>query len=157
MTERRRYLVLMGVILAAAIGAALLAIPGAPLYQKPTLGLDLQGGLEVVLKAVPEKGQGPVTSDELDKSVSIMQSRINKLGVSEPEIRKQGSDQIVIELAGVHDPAKAAALIGKTAQLQLFDFEVDLRAPSVDANGNPVPSTSLYELLKQVQAAKGPP
>jgi SecD/SecF fusion protein len=157
MTERRRYLLLMGAILVAVIGAALLAIPGAPLYQKPTLGLDLQGGLEVVLKAVPEKGQGPVTSDELDKSVSIMQSRINKLGVSEPEIRKQGSNQIVIELAGVHDPAKAAALIGKTAQLQLFDFENDLRTPSIDANGNPAPSTSLYELLKQVQSAKGSP
>ncbi|HEX3224826.1 MAG TPA: protein translocase subunit SecD [Gaiellaceae bacterium] len=157
MTDRRRYGLLMGVILAAVIGAALLAIPGAPLYQKPTLGLDLQGGLEVVLKAVPEKGQGPVTSDELDKSVSIMQSRINKLGVSEPEIRKQGSNQIVIQLAGVHDPAKAAALIGKTAQLQLFDFENDLRTPSVDANGNPAPSTSLYELLKQVQSAKGSP
>jgi SecD/SecF fusion protein len=157
MTERRRYLILMGAILVAVIGAALLAIPGAPFYQKPTLGLDLQGGLEVVLKAVPEKGQGAVTSDELDKSVSIMQSRINKLGVSEPEIRKQGSDQIVIELAGVHDPAKAAALIGKTAQLQLFDFENDLRAPSVDANGNPVPSPSLYQLLKQVQSAKGAP
>ena len=69
MTERRRYLFLMGAILAAVIGAALLEIPGAPLYQKPTLGLDLQGGLEVVLKAVPEKGQGAVTSDELDKSV----------------------------------------------------------------------------------------
>ncbi|HEX6789502.1 MAG TPA: protein translocase subunit SecD [Gaiellaceae bacterium] len=157
MTERRRYLLLMGAILAAVVGAALLAIPGAPLYQKPTLGLDLQGGLEVVLKAVPEKGQGAVTSDELDKSVSIMQSRINKLGVSEPEIRKQGSDQIVIELAGVHDPAKAAALIGKTAQLQLFDFEQDLRTPSIDANGNPTPSTSLYELLKQVQSGKGSP
>jgi SecD/SecF fusion protein len=157
MTERRRYRLLMGVILAAVVGAALLAIPGSPLYQKPTLGLDLQGGLEVVLKAVPDKGQGPVTSDELDKSVSIMQSRINKLGVSEPEIRKQGSNQIVIQLAGVHDPAKAAALIGKTAQLQLFDFENDLRTPSVDANGNPVPSASLYTLLKQVQSAKGQP
>ncbi|HEY2372380.1 MAG TPA: protein translocase subunit SecD [Gaiellaceae bacterium] len=157
MTERRRYLLLTGAILAAVIGAALLAIPGSPLYQKPTLGLDLQGGLEVVLKAVPEKGQGQITSDELDKSVSIMQSRINKLGVSEPEIRKQGSNQIVIQLAGVHDPAKAAALIGKTAQLQLFDFENDLRTPSIDANGNPVPSTSLYALLKQVQSAKGSP
>jgi SecD/SecF fusion protein len=156
MTERRRYLLLAGAILAAVVGAALLAIPGSPLYQKPTLGLDLQGGLEVVLKAVPSKGQ-QLTSDELDKSVSIMQSRINKLGVSEPEIRKQGSNQIVIQLAGVHDPAKAAALIGKTAQLMLFDFENDLRTPSVDSNGNPIPTSSLYALLKQVQTGKGSP
>ena len=67
-----------------------------------------------------------------------MQNRINKLGVSEPEIRKQGNDQIVIQLAGVHDPAAAAKLIGKTAQLMLFDFENDLTGPSKDVNGNPV-------------------
>ena len=88
-----------------------------------------------------------------------MQNRINKLGVSEPEIRKQGSNQIVIQLAGVHDPAAAAKLIGKTAQLMLFDFENDLTGPSHDANGNPVATPTLYGLLKQVQsqAAKGVP
>ncbi len=95
----------------------------------------------------------------MDKSVSIMQNRINKLGVSEPEIRKQGNNQIVIQLAGVHDPAAAAALIGKTAQLMLFDFENDLAGPSRDVNGNPVATPTLYGLLTQVQkqAAKGSP
>jgi len=155
MTERRKYLLLMGAIAAAVIGAVLLAVPGSPLYQKPTLGLDLQGGLEVVLKAVPTTKGQQITSDELDKSVAIMQNRINKLGVSEPEIRKQGSNEIVIELAGVHDPAKAAALIGKTAQLMLFDFENDLKPPSVDTNGNPVATPSLYDLLTQVQSSAG--
>ena len=66
-------------------------------------GLDLQGGLEVVLKAQPPKGH-KLTPADLDRSVSIMRNRVDKLGVSEPEIRKQGSDQIVIQLAGVHDP-----------------------------------------------------
>ena len=51
MSERRKYLLLMGVIVAALAGSLLLAVPGSPLYRKPTLGLDLQGGLEVVLKA----------------------------------------------------------------------------------------------------------
>jgi len=151
MSERRKYLLLMGVITAALVGSLLLAIPGSPGYRKPVLGLDLQGGLEVVLKAVPPKGH-KLTSDDLTRSISIMQNRINGLGVSEPEIRKQGSDQIVIQLAGVHNAAKAAQLIGKTAQLQLFDFENDLVTPSIDANGNPVASTSLYALLKQVQS-----
>ena len=148
----------MGAIAAALVGALLLADPGSPVYQKPTLGLDLQGGLEVVLQAVPPKGH-TLTPDDLDRSISIMQNRINKLGVSEPEIRKQGKDQIVIQLAGVHDPAAAAELIGKTAQLMLFDFENDLTGPSMDANGNPVATPALYELLKQVQtqAAKGEP
>ena len=158
MSERRKYLLLMGVIVAALVGALLLAIPGSPAYRKPVLGLDLQGGLEVVLKAVPPKGH-KLTSDDLTRSISIMQNRINGLGVSEPEIRKQGSDQIVIQLAGVHNAAKAAQLIGKTAQLMLFDFENDLVTPSIDANGNPVASTSLYSLLKQVQtqATRGSP
>ena len=158
MSDRRKYLILMGVIVAALVGAAMLAVPGSPLYQKPTLGLDLQGGLEVVLQAQVPKGRKLQPSD-LDRSVSIMQNRINKLGVSEPEIRKQGSNQIVIQLAGVHDPAKAAAIIGKTAQLWLFDFENDLVDPSRSAQGQPVASPSLYDLLKSVQAdaAKGAP
>src|SRR5881296_4452874 len=138
----------MGAIVAALIGALLLAVPGSPVHKKPTLGLDLQGGLEVVLKAVPPKGH-KLTSEDLDRSVQIMRSRIDKLGVSEPEIRKQGSNQIVIELAGVHDAAAAAKLIGKTAQLQFFDFENDLLPPSVDSNGNPVATPTLYGLLKQ--------
>jgi SecD/SecF fusion protein len=148
----------MGAILAALVGAVLLAAPGSPIYRKPVLGLDLRGGLEVVLKAVPPKGH-TLTSEDLDRSVSIMQDRINRLGVSEPEIRKQGSNQIVIQLAGVHDPAAAAKLIGKTAQLQLYDFESDITGPSVDANGNPVAQPTLYGLLSQVQkdAAKGSP
>src|SRR5205814_2664582 len=86
-----------------------------------------------------------------DLSVGIMRSRIDKLGVAEPEIRKQGSNQIVIELAGVHDAAAAAKLIGKTAQLQFFDFEADVTGPSKNLNGNIVATGSLYDLLKQVQ------
>jgi SecD/SecF fusion protein len=148
----------MGAIAIAVIAAVLLAVPGSPINKKPTLGLDLQGGLEVVLQAVPQKGQ-PLTADDMSRSISIMQNRINKLGVSEPEIRKQGNDQIVIQIAGIHDPAAAAKLIGKTAQLMLFDFEQDLTGPSKDVNGNPIATPSLYDLLTQVQkqAAKGSP
>jgi len=157
-SNRRQHLTLMGLILAALVGALLLAIPGSPAHKKPTLGLDLQGGLEVVLKAVPPKGH-TLTAADLDRSVSIMRSRIDKLGVSEPEIRKQGSNQIVIELAGVHDAAAAAKLIGKTAQLQFFDFEADVTGPSKNLNGNIVATGSLYDLLKQVQgkAKQGSP
>ena len=158
-SDRRKHLILMGAIVAALVGAVLLAVPGSPIHRKPTLGLDLQGGLEVVLKAVPPKGH-VLTSADMDRSVSIMTSRINKLGVASPEIRKQGSNQIVIQLAGVHDPATAARLIGKTAQLQLFDFEADLLpGVSADLNGNPIATPSLYALLAQVQkqAAKGAP
>src|SRR3954465_9565624 len=96
MSNRRSHLILVGLILAALAGVALLAIPRSPAHKKVTLGLDLQGGLEVVLKAVPPLHK---TCDAacMDRSVGIMRSRIDKLGVSEPEIRKQGPNQIVIE------------------------------------------------------------
>src|ERR1051325_2902988 len=106
----------------------MMVIPGSPAHRKATLGLALQGGLEVVLKAVPPKNH-KLTADDLNRSIDIMRKRIDKLGVSEPEIRKQGSDQIVIQLAGIHDPAAAAKLIGKTAVLQFYDFEADLTGP----------------------------
>ena len=158
MTNRRSHLILVGLILAALAGVVALAVPGSPVHKKVTLGLDLQGGLEVVLEARPAKGQ-KLDSAALDRSVSIMRQRVDKLGVSEPEIRKQGSNQIVIELAGVHDPAKAATIIGKTAQLELYDLETSLTGPSITASGNPQPSPSLDKLLSAVQsqAKKGEP
>src|SRR5881396_345937 len=161
MTNRRSHLILVGLILAALAGVAALAIPGSPVHKKVTLGLDLQGGLEVVLRADPAKGQ-KLDSAALDRSVSIMRQRIDKLGVSEPEIRKQGSNQIVIQLAGVKDPAVAAKLIGKTAVLEFYDFEADLTGPSINTLQNqPVANGSLYGLLTDpattALAAKGEP
>jgi SecD/SecF fusion protein len=159
--ERRNHLILLGCILAALVGVAFLAAPQSPAYKKPTLGLDLQGGLEVVLNAVPPKGH-KLTSEDLDRSIDIMRKRIDKLGVSEPEIRKQGSNQIVIQLAGIHDPAAAAKLIGKTAVLEFYDFEADLTGPSVSGLSQvPIASPSLHALLAAPQtealADKGTP
>ncbi len=106
----------------------------------------------MVLKAQPPKGH-KLTSSDLDRSVSIMRSRVDKLGVASPEIRKQGTDQIVIQLAGVHDPAQAATIIGTTAQLELYDLETALVPPSVTASGGqPVATRNLYSLLSRVQA-----
>ena len=51
----------------------------------------------------------------MDNSISIMRTRVDKLGVSEPLITKQGTNQIVIELPAVHDPTQAAKVIGQTA------------------------------------------
>jgi SecD/SecF fusion protein len=160
-TERRKHLVLLALILAALGGVALLAIPGSPAHRKATLGLDLQGGLEVVLKAVPPPGQH-VTADGMTLAENIMRNRVDKLGVSEPEVRKQGADQIVMELAGVKDPAVAAKIIGKTASLEFYDFEADLVGPSVSGLNNiPTAKSSLFDLLDDPQtislAGKGRP
>lgn len=158
MSNRRSHLILVGLIALALAGVAALGVPGSPVHKKVTLGLDLQGGLEVVLKAVPPKNK---TCDAscMDRSISIMRSRIDKLGVAEPEIRKQGTNQIVIQLAGVHDAGQAAGIIGKTAQLQFFDLEVDVTGPSTDGAGHVLATDSLYKLLNDVKldAKKGSP
>ena len=147
MTERRKYLTLLGLIVAALCGVALLAVPESPAHRKVTLGLDLRGGFEVVLQAEPPKGQ-QVTSDGMSTAQSIMRTRVDSLGVSEPEVRREGKDRIVIQLAGVHDPAQAAKIIGKPAQLEFYDFEADLTGPSVNGlNNQPTPKPTLYALL----------
>ncbi len=154
MRERRNYLILMGLIAAALVGVAVMAVPGSPAYKKPILGLDLQGGLEVVLQAVPPANTKP-PADYLDRSVSIMRNRVDKLGVSEPEIRKQGSNQIVFELPGVKNAATAEKLIGKTAQLQLYDLETSVTGPSAAVGGIPRATPSLYQLLEAVKSQAG--
>jgi preprotein translocase subunit SecD len=147
--ERRNYLLVIGVITALLVGAVLLAVPGSPGYKKPTLGLDLQGGLEVVLQALPPHGQ-QVTAANMQTAQNIMVSRVDKLGVTSPNVATQGTDEIVIQLAGIHDPAKAAAVIGSTGQLHFYDFEKDLAPPTVDQL-SPTPYPTAYSLLKQVQ------
>jgi SecD/SecF fusion protein len=149
--SRRNSYVVLGLLAAALIGVALLAIPASPIHQKPTLGLDLQGGLEVTLQAVPPPNRS-LTKDDLNRSVDIMRNRVDKLGVTEPEIRTQGDDQIVIQLPGVKDPEAAAEIIGTTAQLELYDLETSLVGPSISIQGQPVETASLYALLAQVQA-----
>jgi SecD/SecF fusion protein len=153
--NRRNAFVVLAAVVAALVGVALLGISGSPIHRKTTLGLDLQGGLEVTLKAQPPKGQKLQKSD-LDRSVSIIRSRIDKLGVSEPVVTKQGSDQIAIQLPGIKDPEAAAKLIGKTAQLEFYDLEADLVPPSVDINRNPIAKTSIYALLSGQQALVKP-
>jgi SecD/SecF fusion protein len=144
------------VLLAIAIVAVgFLSAPGSPIHRQLKRGLDLQGGIEIVLRAVPPKGHR-LTGSDLDRSVEIMRSRVDKLGVSEPIITKQGSDEIVVQLAGVHDAAKAAAIIGSTAQLGLYDLEPALLPASIRSSG-PAPSRSLYQLLLRVQAQRSSP
>jgi SecD/SecF fusion protein len=137
----RRYLLILLVLFGAIVGVLTLGY-----FREPTLGLDLQGGLEVVLEARPEAGQD-LTDADLDRSVEIIRQRVDKIGVSEPEIRKQEPNQIVVDLAGVFDAPRAAALIGQTAQLEFYDLQGDVDPLSQDANGNPVPSATLLPLL----------
>ncbi len=100
--------------------AAALILSIQPLVNNTNLGLDLQGGAEVVLQAVPEDGE-TVTAEDMQQLVTVMNNRVNELGVSEPIIQVEGNDRLIVELAGVYDPEQAIEIIGKTAQLEFRD------------------------------------
>lgn len=81
--------------------------------NEPQLGLDLQGGLAVVLQPVEED----VETDQVDQAIEVIRSRVDALGVAEPEITRRGSD-VVIQLPGVRDADRALDLVGQTAELR---------------------------------------
>jgi len=80
--------------------------------NQPILGLDLQGGISVVLEPIGKPKPGSV-----DVAVDIIRSRVDSLGVAEPEISKQGGN-IVVDLPGVANRDKARRLVGQTAELR---------------------------------------
>src|SRR6476469_8615396 len=115
-------------------------------------------GAEIVLRAVPQQRGQTINGTQMHAAQQIMADRVDGIGVSSPKVTLRGDDEIVIRYAGVHSPAKAAAIVGSTGKLQFFDFEKDLAAPTV-SNGNPTPYPTLYSLLTAVKgdAAKGTP
>ncbi|HEY3922802.1 MAG TPA: protein translocase subunit SecD [Gaiellaceae bacterium] len=151
MASRRSHLTLVALLLAALVGVFFLGWSGSPVHKKLREGLDLQGGLEIVLQAEPPSGH-KLTTDDMSVSKNVIESRVNGLGVSDAVVTQQGPNQIVIELPAVHDPAQAAEIIGSTAQLQLFDLETSLVAPSIDASSNPIATSSLFGLLSGIQS-----
>ncbi len=102
--------------LTSAIFLVVLAISGIvytiAVGNKPLLGLDLQGGVSVVLQPTQD-----VSEETLDQTVEIIRSRVDGLGVAEPEISRQGQN-IVVDLPGVEEQQRALALVGQTAELR---------------------------------------
>jgi preprotein translocase subunit SecD len=94
--------------------AVVVVLVGFTLVQgnAPLLGLDLQGGISIVLGPV-----GTVRPGALDVAKDIIDSRVNSLGVAEPEVNRQGND-IVVDLPGVANRDKARRLVGQTAELR---------------------------------------
>ncbi|MEY2774995.1 MAG: putative protein-export rane protein SecD [Actinomycetota bacterium] len=81
--------------------------------NKPSLGLDLQGGASITLQPV-----GDYTPESLEKAVEIIERRVNSLGVAEPEITRQG-DNVVVNLPGVDDQQRALDIIGRQGEVLL--------------------------------------
>jgi SecD/SecF fusion protein len=89
-----------------------------PLEEKINMGLDLQGGMQLLLQV--QLDQVPIENrdDATDRVVKIIRTRIDEFGVKEPVISKQGRDQVVIQLPGVTDRERARQIAGKTAHLE---------------------------------------
>jgi SecD/SecF fusion protein len=84
------------------------------------LGLDLQGGMRLVLEIDRTNIEKEQDKDLLDRAFTVIENRINALGVAEPTVQKQGKDRIIVELPGLKDEAMAKNVIGKTAQLEFM-------------------------------------
>ena len=113
----RRDFIWLGIIILILAGAGwIVQSPNFPIVQ----GLDLQGGLQVLLEAdVPASQQ--VTAEHMDTARQIIDQRVNALGVAEPLVLTEGERRILVELPGIDNPDEAIALIQETALLEFVD------------------------------------
>ena len=82
------------------------------------LGLDLQGGMYLVLEVDQTKMEGADLKDVVRRAEAIIRNRVDKFGVAEPVIHTEGQSRIVVQLAGLSDPMRAKELVGQTALLE---------------------------------------
>ncbi len=110
--DRRNVWLLIATTILVVVSVALFTPPNEKINQ----GLDIQGGLSVVLTAKSDDG-GAVSSEDLEKSRAIIESRVNALGASEATVQIQGDDQILVQIPGLSDTETALSTIGKTGSL----------------------------------------
>ena len=82
------------------------------------LGLDLQGGVHIVLEVDDSKLDENAKRDIMDRAIKIYRNRIDQFGVAEPTIQQQGDRRIIVELPGLEDVERAHRILGQTAQLE---------------------------------------
>ncbi|BCL19241.1 protein translocase subunit SecD [Streptomyces tuirus] len=132
----------------ALILIAIVALTGgmfASGHTKPRLGIDLAGGTSITLRAVPEAGnESAINKTNMDTAVSIMERRVNGLGVSEAEVQTQGRDNIVVNIPKGTNSEQARKQVGTTAKLYfrpVIATEVsggkDAASPSPSPTGSP--------------------
>ncbi|NIM98676.1 MAG: protein translocase subunit SecD [candidate division Zixibacteria bacterium] len=95
------------------------------------LGLDLKGGMHVVLQVDQSKLSENERRDASERALEIIRNRVDQFGIAEPLIHKQGGDRIVVELPGLQDVERAQALIGQTAQLEFKLLETPDNTTSI--------------------------
>lgn len=98
------------------------------IYKKPTkLGLDLVGGSRILLEAKTTKSVSKITPEVMNRLQYAIESRVNKLGVSETTVAQVGDKRLLVEIPNVTDLKEAEAFLGKTALLEF-------KQPVLDAN-----------------------
>ncbi|GKU81405.1 protein translocase subunit SecDF [Niallia sp. NCCP-28] len=123
------------------------------------LGLDLQGGFEVLYEVTPVDSSQKITKEVLNSTAKALDKRVNVLGVSEPIIQIEGNDRIRVQLAGVTDQNKAREILSTEANLSFRDVNnkklmdgSDLKengaSQTFDENGNPSVSLKLKSAEK---------
>ena len=138
--DKWRLLLVVAIVVIAAVVAF-------PIQGKVRLGLDLRGGVHIVLQA---KGtpENPVNKDSVDRLIAVLRNRIDQYGIAEPVIQAQGDDRVAIDLPGVGDPEAALDLIGRTAVLEFR--QVLGESPRVPAQ----PVRANYDSDDQFKAAQ---
>jgi SecD/SecF fusion protein len=95
------------------------------------LGLDLEGGTELIYQGRPTPQNPSIDGEDMDRSIEIIRERTDKLGVAEPEISRIGDDSVRVGLPNVQNADRAIAQVGDTAQMFFYDWE-----PNVIPNPN---------------------
>ncbi|GJM39777.1 MAG: protein translocase subunit SecD [Ardenticatenaceae bacterium] len=114
--EGKDFLWLIAILALAGWAIWIIQNPDYPIRQ----GLDLQGGLQVLLKA-DVSDDVDIESAQLDTSRQIIEQRVNALGVAEPLVQTEGDRRILVELPGIDNPEEAVSLIQETALLEFVD------------------------------------
>ncbi|MGD8904746.1 MAG: protein translocase subunit SecD [Anaerolineae bacterium] len=139
---RNRSIVLFILVIILAAIALFVVVPGSPGLHislgpidiqrdfEIRQGLDLQGGLQVLLEADLEAGQ-ELEDGALDVAATIIENRVNALGVVEPLVQTQGDRRIIVELPGVDDPDQAIATLKETGLLEFIDAGDEFLPPGV--------------------------
>src|SRR5437588_771020 len=146
MTDRQRHGFVL-LLVAGLIAASVIVIT----TQRTILGLDLRGGVQLVYQA-KRTAQSGVTQTSLNRAVDIMRSRVDQLGVSQPQIQTDGGNQISVGLPDVNDINRAEKQVGTTAELFFYDWEANALLP----NGKTVASQLPAQDPTAVQISQGP-
>jgi len=104
--------------------------------QSLKLGLDLKGGMHLVLEVDKEGLPADQAADVMDRALEVISNRIDQFGVAEPSIQREGDNRIIVQLPGLEDEQRAKRLIGRTALLEFVPVEppeqMDLTLRGID-------------------------